>query len=72
LPPLGLEFIKLGLQDVLYFSEKSEIYTPNTNKIAKLGEPTEEQTSPGLNGESIPQNNENGNPEGENPNGKAM
>jgi HK97 family phage portal protein len=49
LPPLGLKFIKLGLQDVLYFSEKDEIYSPNTNKLAKIGEPTEEQLNPGTN-----------------------
>jgi HK97 family phage portal protein len=72
LPPLGLEFIKLGLQDVLYFSEKDEIYTPNTNKIAKLGEPTEEQTNPGLDGETQPKVNEKVVPNEESPNGKAM
>jgi HK97 family phage portal protein len=38
LPPLGLKWIKLGLQDVLYFSDSDEIYTPNTNKLAKMGE----------------------------------
>lgn len=38
LPPLGLKFVKLGLQDVLYFAESEEIYTPNTNKLAKMGE----------------------------------
>lgn len=37
LPPLGLKWIKLGLQDVLYFSDSGEIYTPNTNKLAKMG-----------------------------------
>jgi HK97 family phage portal protein len=45
LPPLGLKFLKLGLQDVLYFSDSEEIYTPNTNKLAKMGEnPTIEPT----------------------------
>lgn len=38
LPPLGLKFLKLGLQDVLYFADSEEIYTPNTNKLAKMGE----------------------------------
>lgn len=38
LPQLGLKFLKLGLQDVLYFAESEEIYTPNTNKLAKMGE----------------------------------
>ncbi|WEG13996.1 phage portal protein [Pullulanibacillus sp. KACC 23026] len=36
--PLGLEFIKLGLQDVLYNPITKEIYTPNTNKMAKMGQ----------------------------------
>lgn len=34
LKPLGLDFIKLGLQDVLYNPNTKEIYTPNTNKTA--------------------------------------
>jgi HK97 family phage portal protein len=38
LPPLKLNWIKMGLQDVLYFPESEEIYTPNTNKLAKMGE----------------------------------
>ncbi len=38
LAPLGLKFLKLGLQDVLYFADSEEIYTPNTNKLAKMGE----------------------------------
>ena len=38
LPPLGLKFLKLGLQDVLYFVDEDEIYTPNTNKRVKMGE----------------------------------
>ncbi len=36
LEPLGLEFVKLGLQDVLYFPKTKEIYTPNTNKTADM------------------------------------
>lgn len=45
LPPLGLKFLKLGLQDVLYFADSEEIYTPNTNKLAKMGEnPTVDPT----------------------------
>lgn len=31
LPELGIKFIKLGLQDVLYFSDEDKIYTPNMN-----------------------------------------
>ncbi len=38
LPELGLEFVKLGLQDVLYFPETKSIYTPNTNKLSVMGE----------------------------------
>lgn len=36
--PLGLEFIKMGLNDVLYYPKSGEIYTPNTNKTMKGGE----------------------------------
>lgn len=35
--PLGLNFIKLGLQDVLYDPNTKIVYTPNTNKTAKVG-----------------------------------
>ena len=38
LPELGLQFVKLGLQDVLYFPDKKQIYTPNTNKLSVMGE----------------------------------
>lgn len=37
-PPLGLEFIKLGLQDVLYDPKTKTVYTPNTNKTADISE----------------------------------
>jgi HK97 family phage portal protein len=49
LEPLGLNFIKLGLQDVLYDVKTRQIYTPNTNKSVVMGEggtepqPTEPQ-----------------------------
>lgn len=36
-PPLGLKFIKLGLQDVLYDPEKQMIYVPNMGQTLKLG-----------------------------------
>lgn len=36
LPPYGIDFIKLGLQDVLYNPKTGEIYTPNTNKAVSL------------------------------------
>ena len=69
LPPLGLKFLKLGLQDVLYFSDSEEIYTPNTNKLAKMGEnPTVEAggAQDGQSNQAIPNqtgpDNGNGNP----------
>lgn len=37
--PLGLDFIKLGLQDVLYNPKTKEIYTPNTNKTTNINDP---------------------------------
>lgn len=39
LAPLGLDFIKLGLQDVLYNPKTKEIYTPNTNKSTNIDNP---------------------------------
>lgn len=36
LPAFGLEFIKLGLQDVLYYPSTNEIYTPNTNQKTSM------------------------------------
>ena len=34
LPEFGLDFIKLGLQDVLYYPKTGEVYTPNTDKYS--------------------------------------
>ncbi len=46
LPPLGLQFIKLGLQDVLYDPRTKKFFTPNTGQVGKLdgegGEVTDE------------------------------
>ena len=36
LPSLGIEWIKLGLDSVLYNPKTNEIYTPNTNKTADI------------------------------------
>ena len=36
LAPLGLDFIKLGLNDVLYDPKTRQIYTPNTDSHAKI------------------------------------
>lgn len=38
LAPLGLDFIKLGLNDVLYDPTTKQIYTPNTDSHAKIDE----------------------------------
>ncbi len=38
LEPLGLNFIKLGLQDVLFNPETKQIYTPNTNQTNTITE----------------------------------
>lgn len=35
--PLGLDFVKLNLADVLYYPEKGEVYTTNTNATHTLG-----------------------------------
>lgn len=37
LPPLGINFIKLGLNDVLLDPKTGTIYTPNTNQYAAMG-----------------------------------
>lgn len=37
LPAFGLEFIKLGLQDVIFYPSTNQIYTPNTNKLSVMG-----------------------------------
>lgn len=42
LEPLGLDFIKLGLQDVLYNPKTKEIYTPNTNKTTNMNNPSKD------------------------------
>ena len=38
LKPLGLNFIKLGLQDVLFNPQTKEVYTPNTNKVTNISD----------------------------------
>lgn len=44
--PLGLDFIKLGLQDVLYDPKTKQIYTPNTDKTSKMNSNSEQTTEP--------------------------
>lgn len=36
LPPLGLGYIKLGLQDVLYNPKTGQLFTPNTGKTRNI------------------------------------
>lgn len=37
--PYGLDFIKMGLQDVLFNTKTKEIYTPNTDKTTNINNP---------------------------------
>lgn len=37
LPPLGFNYIKLGLNDVLLDTKSGKVYTPNTNAMVDLG-----------------------------------
>lgn len=37
LPPLGLDFVRLGLQDVLYDPDTKQFYMPNMNQTGGLG-----------------------------------
>ena len=34
--PLGLNWIKLGLKDVLYDPKTKSVYTPNTNQVINM------------------------------------
>ena len=43
LPALGLDFIPLGLNDVLYNPRTGEIYTPNTDKTTNVINPTQNE-----------------------------
>ena len=36
LEPIGFNFVKLGLGDVLYNPETKEVFVPNTNTNSKL------------------------------------
>ncbi len=38
LEPLGLNFIKLGLSDVLYNPATKEVFTPNTGQAVNIGD----------------------------------
>jgi HK97 family phage portal protein len=54
LEPLGLDFIKLGLADVLFNPTTKQIYTPNTNQMTDMG--AKPQSQPVV-GESPPTGN---------------
>lgn len=54
LPPLGLDFIRLGLQDVLYTPKNGQFYVPNMNQTGGLNEPQKGEEA----------NNESGNTSG--------
>ena len=48
LPPLGLDFVRLGLQDVLYDPGTKQFYMPNMNQTGGLGQaPTEQKKKEG-------------------------
>ena len=50
LPPLGLDFVRLGLQDVLYDPETKQFYMPNMNQTGGLEQPVQKE------GEKIDEN----------------
>lgn len=58
----GLDMISLGLGDVLLNAETGEIYTPNTNKLVKMGEKTEENEPKDTNSDNNDTNTEESKP----------
>lgn len=58
--PMNLDFIKLGLADVLYYPKTGEIFTPNTNSLVKKGEGgIEQENSPNQDQSNMDPNNAN-------------
>lgn len=55
----GLDMINLGLGDVLLDSKTNQIYTPNTNKMVKIGEKIEENAQNAQNNQQISEQNNN-------------
>ena len=51
LPPLGLDFVRLGLQDVLFDPDTGQFYVPNMNRTGGLGQKPAEPV--GKEGEKI-------------------
>ena len=49
LEPLGIEFVKLGLDSVLYYPKENKVYTPNTGIYADFDSMNEKG---GVNSES--------------------
>lgn len=64
LPALGLDFIKLGLQDVLYDPKTKTVYTPNTNQVSSLDDsapmPGTEPADDAGADDPLPENQEDG------------
>lgn len=57
----GLDMINLGLGDVLLDTKTNQIYTPNTNKMVKMGEKIEENTQNSKNNQQIDKQDNNSN-----------
>ena len=55
----GLDMINLGLGDVLLDPKTNQFYTPNTNKMVKMGEKIEENTQKSENNQQIDEQNDN-------------
>lgn len=47
MPPLGLNFVRLGLQDVLYDPKTETFYTPNMNQTGKINQEPGEKSKEG-------------------------
>lgn len=52
LKPLGFNFIRLGLQDVLLDPKTNTIYTPNTNQTTMFGQNVNQQVADSMNEET--------------------
>lgn len=61
----GLDLIDIGLGSVLLDPKTQQIYTPNTNKMVKMGEKTEENNQINTNNNQITQNNQENNQQDE-------
>ncbi len=59
----GLDLINISLGSVLLNPKTQEIYTPNTNKMVKMGEKTEENNQINTDNNQISQNDQEKNPQ---------